>query len=76
MSKELIQKLSNLKAQRSYLLRQIDIYYFDKKKRHINFVQLKKIDKDIEKTKFKLNLEKELKYAKNNNTNDTSFKKE
>ena len=70
MSKQLIAELSQLKLERDYLLRQIDLYYHDKSKRHHYFELLKSIDKNIEILKFKLKMEKELKNA-NNNTNNT-----
>lgn len=68
MSKQLIADLSQLKLERDYLLRQIDIYYHDKSKRHHYFELLKNLDKKIEKVKFKLKMEKELKNVTNNNT--------
>lgn len=66
MSKQLITRLSDLKMQRDYLLRQIDIYYYDKKKRQIHFNELKLIDSEIEKTKFLINLERRLKNEQKN----------
>lgn len=71
MSKQLIIDLSNLKLQRDYLLRQIDIHYYDKNLRHTYFTQLKKIDRDIEKVKFKIKMEKRLKNDTNSNTNQS-----
>lgn len=69
MSKQLITELSDLKAQRDYVLRQIDIHYYDKKQRQTNFAKLEEIDKLIEKVKFKLKMEKRLKNDKNSNSN-------
>lgn len=66
MSKELISELSTLEAERNFILRQLDIYYYDKKKRQINFERLKEIDNELLKVKFKLKAEKELKNANNN----------
>lgn len=71
MSKELISELSQLDAERNFVLRQLDIYYFDKKRRQTNFEKLKEIDNAILKVKFKLKAEKEIKNA-NNNTNKSS----
>lgn len=68
MSKELISELSTLDEERNFVMRQLDIYYFDKEKRQLNFKRLKEIDKEISKVKFKLKAEKEIKNA-NNNTN-------
>lgn len=68
MSKELISKLSKLEAERNFVLRQLDIYYYDKKQRQTNFNRLKEIDNEISKAKFRLKAEKEIKNA-NNNTN-------
>lgn len=73
MSKQLIIELSNLKAQRDYLLRQIDIYYYDKLQRQTNFTKLKEIDKDIEKVKFKLKMEKRLKNVNNSNSDQSNY---
>lgn len=71
MSKELISELATLKEERNFVLRQLDIYYFDKEKRQLNFNRLKEIDKEISKVKFKTKAEKELKNA-NNNTDKSS----
>lgn len=68
MSKDLIKKLAILKAQRNYVLRQMDVSYYDKKKRHLSFNQLQNIDNEIEKVEILLKIEKEIKNAKNNNT--------
>lgn len=73
MSKQLIIELSNLKAQRDYLLRQIDIYYYDKLQRQTNFTKLKEIDKDIEKVKFKLKMEKRLKNVNNSDSDKPNY---
>ena len=71
MSKELIAELAKLEAERNFVMRQLDIYYYDKKKRQTNFERLKEIDKEIAKVKFKSKAEKELKNA-NNNTNKSN----
>lgn len=66
MSKETISELSTLEAERNYVMRQLDIYYFDKKMRQKNFEKLKEIDKQIAKVKFKSKMEKEIKNAEKN----------
>ena len=66
MSKEMISELSTLDAERNYIMRQLDIYYFDKKMRQKNFEKLKEIDKQIAKVKFKSKMEKEIKNAEKN----------
>lgn len=71
MSKELMSELAMLEEERNFVLRQLDIYYFDKKRRQTNFERLKEIDKEISKVKFKSKAEKELKNA-NNNTNKSN----
>ena len=73
MSKQLIIELSDLKAQRDYVLRQIDINYYDKKQRRTNFLKLEEIDKRIEKVKFKLKMEKRLKNDKNSDSNQPNY---
>lgn len=73
MSKQLIIELSDLKAQRDYVLRQIDINYYDKKQRQTYFLKLEEIDKRIEKVKFKLKMEKRLKNDKNSNSNQSNY---
>ena len=62
----MISELSTLDAERNYIMRQLDIYYFDKKMRQKNFEKLKEIDKQIAKVKFKLKAEKEIKNAEKN----------
>lgn len=58
---ELLSKLSELELTKSYLKRQLDINYFDYKKRTSNFNKLKKVQKEIQEVKFKLKLIKEMK---------------
>lgn len=57
---ELLSKLSELELTKSYLKRQLDINYFDYKKRTSNFNKLKKVQKEIQEVKFKLKLIKEI----------------
>ena len=76
MSKKLIEKLSNLDLQRNCILREIDLYYYDKKKRQIHFEALKNVDSEIKKVKNLLKIEREIKNARNNDSNQASFKEE
>ena len=69
MSKKLIEKLSNLELQRNCILREIDLYYYDKKKRQSHFAQLKKVDLEIKTVKELLKIEREIKNARNNDSN-------
>ena len=64
-------ELAMLEEERNFVMRQLDIYYFDKKRRQTNFERLKEIDKEISKVKFKSKAEKEIKNA-NNNTNKSN----
>ena len=64
MSNELITKLSNLKMEKNYIKRAIDTNYNKLNIRIELFERLKEIDKEIEKVKFKLKLEKEMKNGK------------
>lgn len=71
MSKMLIEKLSNLDLQRNCILREIDLYYYDKNKRQTHFEMLKKVDKEIKTVKHLLRIESEMKNA-NSNTNESN----
>ena len=64
MSNELINKLSKLKLERGCIKRNIDTNYKNIKIKKELFERLKDVDKEIEKTKFKLRLEKEMKNEK------------
>lgn len=59
MSKELIDKLSKLKLTEATLKRALDTSFTRKDKQNI-FQEMEKIKKEIEITKFKLKMEKEL----------------
>ena len=61
MSNELISKLSKLKLERGCIKRNIDTNYKHPKIKTELFERLKEVDKEIEKVKFKLKLEKEMK---------------
>ena len=60
MSKELIDRLSKLKLTEATLKRALDTSFARKDKQKI-FQEMEKIKKEIEMTKFKLKMEKELK---------------
>lgn len=66
MNNKLIDKLSMLQLEESNLKRNLDKYYCDEKMRTRIFARLKKIKLEIEKTKFKLHLEREIKNEDNN----------
>lgn len=72
MSKQLIERLSKLDLQRNCILREIDLYYYDKKKRQTHFELLKSVDKEIKTVKELLKIERRLKYDKNSNTNQSN----
>ena len=57
---ELIDKLSNLEMQRKRLLRILDQVYNNSNKRTKTFNEIKLVKKEIEQTKFKIRLEKEM----------------
>lgn len=61
MSDKLIDKLTSLNLEKKYLKRQLDILFYDPQKKKIIFNKIRKIDKEIEYIKFKLNLERKLK---------------
>lgn len=56
---ELVEKLSNLSIEKSFLKRQLDTTY-DAKARSRIFNELKRVEKETEETKFKLRLLKEI----------------
>ena len=58
--KELIEELTNLSLQKKNYTRQLDINYFNFKKRTYFFNEIKKIEKQEREIKFKLELLKEL----------------
>lgn len=58
---DLIEKLSNLQLQEKYLKRALDkVYYVDIKERTRLFGEIKKVQKQIDKVKFKIRLEREI----------------
>lgn len=64
LKKTNIDVLTELKMQRKYLLRQLDIQEFDKNSKTYIFKKIKEIDKEINYIKFKLELEKRTKNEK------------
>lgn len=66
MNDKLIDKLSKLQLEETNLKRNLDKYYCDEKMRTRIFARLKQIKNEIEKTKFKLQLERKI---KNENSN-------
>lgn len=60
MSKELIDRLSKLKLTEATLKRALDTNSYARKDRQKIFDEMEKIKKEIEMTKFKLKIEKEL----------------
>lgn len=66
MNNELIDRLTQLDLEEKSLRRNLDKYYCDEKMRTRIFARLKKIKLEIEKTKFKLHLEREIKNEDNN----------
>lgn len=74
MSNKLINDLSSLKLNEKYIKRALDIKYYDSKKRTELFNELKQCKKEIERIKFKINLERRIK-NENNNTNSTENEK-
>lgn len=61
MSKELIDKLSNLKMTEKLLRRTLDTSCYTSEKKRKVFKELEDVQKQIELVKFKLKLEKEIK---------------
>lgn len=66
MSNKLIEELSKLTLEKKYLKKQLDLIWYDKKKRKETFDKIKQVSKDIEYVKFKLELERKMKNANNN----------
>jgi hypothetical protein len=56
---ELVEKLSKLSIEKNFVKRQLDTNY-DVKRRTKFFNELKRVEKEIEETKFKLRLLKEI----------------
>lgn len=71
MSKELIDKLAELKLEKNSLLRATEYKFNSNKKREKLFFRLKDVNKEIEKTKFMLRLEREICNG-DNNTNKSN----
>lgn len=69
MREDLIDKLSKLNMSEKMIKRCLDIKCYDEESRRKCFVELQQIQKEIQKIKFKLRMEKEIKNDKNNNTN-------
>lgn len=67
MNNKLIEKLSSLKLAESAVKRNLDRNYYNSKLRSKLFKELKQIQNEIERVKFKIRLEK--KKNENNNTN-------
>ena len=66
----LLGKLVMLESEEKSLIRNINIYYRDVKIKNRLFDNLKRVRKDIKKTKFKLRIESEIR--KNDRNNNTS----
>ena len=58
---ELIEELSKLTLQEKSLKRNLDVCYYDSKKREKLFKEIDKVKKEIKKIKFKIRLEREMK---------------
>lgn len=61
MNNELIEKLSLLTLEKKYLKRELDNIWYDREKRQKIFNKIKKVNKEIENIKFKLQLERKIK---------------
>jgi len=61
MNNELIDKLSLLTLEKKYLKRELDNIWYDREKRQKIFNKIKKVNKEIENIKFKLQLERKIK---------------
>lgn len=61
MSKYLLLKIKDLEEKRLSLKRCLDINYYNKETRNNLFEQINEIEKEIEKVRFKLALEREIK---------------
>lgn len=72
MNNNYIDILSDLELKKKKLKRCLDIAQYDTDKRTEIFYEIKDINKEIEKTKFKINLERKMKKIENNNTNSTT----
>lgn len=66
MNNELIEKLSLLTLEKKYLKRELDNNWYDRIKRQNIFNKIKKVNKEIEYVKFKLELERKMKNGNNN----------
>lgn len=69
-NERLIEKLAMLEMGEKSIRRNLNTYYVDKEKRTKLFAKLHKIQKDIERVKFKLRIEREIR--KNDKDNFTS----
>lgn len=61
MNNKKIDELSNLLMEEKYLKRNLDLNYYKKNDRDKYFMRLKEVKKEIEKIKFKIRLEKQIK---------------
>lgn len=64
MSNRLIEDLSNLTLEKKYLKKELDLIWYDKSKRKIIFDKIKKVSKEIDYVKFKLELERKMRKCK------------
>lgn len=71
MNNELIEELSKLELQKKHLIRCLDSQYYNKCQRAKTFEKIKDLKKQIEKLKFKIRLNREIKNVKNNNTTES-----
>lgn len=69
MNDKYIEELSKLRLEETHLKRCLDVKYYNKEQRKKFFERIKEIKKEKEKLKFKIRLQKEVKNAKDNNTN-------
>lgn len=67
MSEDLINQLSKLKLEKTSLIRNLDLNYYNIRLRNKLFSKIKIVDKEIERVKFKIRMER-LKKNANNNT--------
>lgn len=70
MNNELIEKLSLLTLEKKYLKRELDNIWYDREKRQKIFDKIRKVNKEIEYVKFKLELERKMR----NDSSDRSWK--
>lgn len=61
MNNKNIDELSNLLMEEKYLKRNLDLNYYKKNDRDKYFMRLKEVKKEIEKIKFKIRLENQIK---------------